>query len=178
MIYLQLFISFFKIGITTFGGGYAMLPIIEREIIENRKWSNKEDILDYYAVSQCTPGVIAVNVATFIGYNLSGTLGAIVATLSVITPSIIIISLIAAFLKNFATYPLVISAVKGLSAGVCAIVISSVISLGKKSVKNIFGVTLFVIGFVIAYFTNVSIIYAVVFAATVGIVYEKVRKLK
>ncbi|MDO4500432.1 MAG: chromate transporter [Erysipelotrichaceae bacterium] len=175
MKYLELFISFFKIGITTFGGGYAMLPIIEREIIEKRKWSTKEEILDYYAVSQCTPGVIAVNVATFIGYNIAGVLGGIVATLSVVCPSVIIISIIAAFLKNFASIPMVISAVKGLSAGVCAIVISAVYAMGKKVVKDYISVILLLFGFIFAYFTDLSIVIAVVIAAVAGIVLSKVK---
>ena len=98
----DLFWTFCKIGALTFGGGYAMLPLIQREIVENKKWSTEKEILDYYAVGQCTPGVIAVNTATFIGYKLRGIIGGIVATLGVIFPSIVIILIIATFLQNFA----------------------------------------------------------------------------
>ena len=103
----DLFWTFCKIGALTFGGGYAMLPLIQREIVENKKWSTEKEILDYYAVGQCTPGVIAVNTATFIGYKLKGIIGGIVATLGVIFPSIVIILIIATFLQNFADLAIV-----------------------------------------------------------------------
>ena len=109
----DLFWTFCKIGALTFGGGYAMLPLIQREIVENKKWSTEKEILDYYAVGQCTPGVIAVNTATFIGYKLRGIIGGIVATLGVIFPSIVIILIIATFLQNFADLAIVQSAFAG-----------------------------------------------------------------
>ncbi len=170
MICLELFIKFFKIGITTFGGGYAMLPILEREIIDKKNWATKEEILDYYAVSQCTPGIIAVNVATFVGYNKAGILGGIFATLGVVCPSILIITLIAAFIQNFASYAIVKSAIRGLSAAVCAVVIASVIKMGKSAVKDLFGIILMLCGFVLAYFTKISVIIPVLFATILGII--------
>jgi len=90
----ELFVSFFKIGLFTFGGGYAMLPMLQREIVDHHKWVTEEDVLDYYAIGQCTPGVIAVNTATFVGTKLRGWIGGLVATAAVVTPSVIIISVI------------------------------------------------------------------------------------
>ena len=103
--YIDLFLVFAKIGVMTFGGGYAMLPMLERELIDNRGWTTNEELMDYFAVAQCTPGVIAVNTATFIGYKLYGNLGGIVATLGVVFPSLVIITPIAGVLTNFADIP-------------------------------------------------------------------------
>ena len=125
----DLFWTFCKIGALTFGGGYAMLPLIQREIVENKKWSTEKEILDYYAVGQCTPGVIAVNTATFIGYKLRGIIGGIVATLGVIFPSIVIILIIATFLQNFADLAIVQSAFAGIRVAVVALIITTVVKL-------------------------------------------------
>ena len=116
----KLYTAFFKIGILTFGGGYAMLPMIEREVVTKNKWATMEEVMDYFAISQCTPGVIAVNSATFIGYKNKGVLGGIVATLGVITPSIIIISIIASVLQTFYDNKYVKSAFQGIGVAVCA----------------------------------------------------------
>ena len=123
----DLFWTFCKIGALTFGGGYAMLPIIQREIVENKKWSTEKEILDYYAVGQCTPGVIAVNTATFIGYKLRGITGGIIATIGVVFPSLIIILTIASFLQNFADMAIVQSAFAGIRVAVGALKITTVI---------------------------------------------------
>lgn len=131
----DLFWTFCKIGALTFGGGYAMLPLIQREIVENKKWSTEKEILDYYAVGQCTPGVIAVNTATFIGYKLRGIIGGIVATLGVIFPSIVIILIIATFLQNFADLAIVQSAFAGIRVAVVALIITTVVKLIKSSIK-------------------------------------------
>ena len=125
----DLFWTFCKIGALTFGGGYAMLPLIQREIVENKKWSTEKEILDYYAVGQCTPGVIAVNTATFIGFKLKGIVGGIVATLGVIFPSLIIILIIASFLQSFADLSIVQSAFAGIRVAVVALIITTVIKL-------------------------------------------------
>ena len=103
----QLFITFARIGGLTFGGGYAMLPMLQREVVKNHQWATEEELMDYYAVGQCTPGVIAVNTATFVGNKLFSTLGGIVATLGVIFPSLVIITIIAAFISNFASLEIV-----------------------------------------------------------------------
>ena len=126
---VDLFFTFCRIGGLTFGGGYAMLPMIQQEVVEKRKWATDEEVMDYYAVGQCTPGIIAVNTATFIGYRLRGVVGGIVATAGVIFPSVIIISIIAAFLKNFADLAIVQHAFVGIRVAVAVLVTSAIIKL-------------------------------------------------
>ena len=133
---IDLFFTFCRIGGLTFGGGYAMLPIIQKEIVEEKKWATEEEVLDYYAVGQCTPGIIAVNTATFIGYKVHGIIGAIVATLGVVFPSLIIITIIAALLKNFANYSIVQHAFSGIRVVVIALIVSAILKLAKTSIKT------------------------------------------
>lgn len=120
--YIELFSTFAKIGTFTFGGGYAMLPLIQKEVVEKKKWASEEEIMDYYAVGQCTPGIIAVNTATFIGYYQKGILGGIVATLGIVFPSIVIILFIAGFLQNFSDLAVVQHALAGIRVAVCVLV--------------------------------------------------------
>lgn len=134
--YLELFFAFAKIGVCTFGGGYAMLPILQRELVENKGWATDQELADYYAVGQCTPGVIAVNTATFVGYNRLGWLGGVVATLGVVFPCLVIIMAIAAFLSNFMHIQWVIHAFNGVRAGVVALILSSVLKLLKTSLVD------------------------------------------
>ena len=171
----DLFWTFCKIGALTFGGGYAMLPIIQREIVENKKWSTEKEILDYYAVGQCTPGVIAVNTATFIGYKLRGIIGGIVATLGVIFPSIVIILIIAAFLQNFADLAIVQSAFAGIRVAVVALIITTVVKLIKSSIKDYLGVIIAIIAFVISAFIGLSPVYVVIAAALTGFISKGLR---
>lgn len=166
---LDLFWTFAKIGSITFGGGYAMLPIIQREIVEKKKWATETEVMDYYAVGQCTPGIIAVNTATFIGYRLKGIAGGIFATLGVIFPSLVIIMLIAAFLKNFAEFSVVQHAFGGIRVAVVALIISSVIKLWKSSVKNYVGIIIAVMAFILGAVLQLSPIYVVIGAAIVGL---------
>ena len=133
-ILLDLFLTFARIGVCTFGGGYAMLPMLQRELVENKKWATEGELADYYAVGQCTPGIIAVNTATFVGRSQAGILGGIFATLGIVFPSIVIIVVIAAFLQNFMDLPWVVHAFNGVRAGVVALILSSVIKLFKTSV--------------------------------------------
>lgn len=155
-----------------------MIPIIEREVATNRKWASEEELLDYYAVSQSTPGVIMVNVSTFIGYKERGILGAIISTFGVISPSLIIITLIASLIDNFASIKFVQSALKGIASGISAIMITSLFKLGKSSLKDMLGVVLCIIGFVISYFTNISIIFVTVFGIAIGIIRYKLLEVK
>lgn len=141
-ILADLFCTYFRVGIVTFGGGYAMIPILEREIVKKKNWVTEEELLDYYAISQCTPGVIAVNAATFVGYKKAGVLGAILATLGVITPSILIITIIANMMSVFSDNKYVESAFRGISIAVCALIFTTVVGLIKKNIKNIFSVFL------------------------------------
>ena len=135
-IYADLFLTFAKIGVCTFGGGYAMLPILQRELVEKRGWATEEELSDYFAIGQCTPGIIAVNTATFVGHSRKGAAGGVVATLGLVFPCLVIIMLIAAFLQNFAEQPVVVHAFNGVRACVCALILSSVLKLRKSTVVD------------------------------------------
>ena len=148
--YLDLFLTFARVGVCTFGGGYAMLPILQREIVEKKKWATEEELADYYAIGQCTPGVIAVNTATFVGRTQGGVAGGILATLGVVFPSVVIILLIAAFLQNFAEVPAVIHAFNGVRACVCALILSSVLKLGKKALTDLPSKLVFIVVLLLA----------------------------
>ncbi|WP_148321553.1 chromate transporter [Paraclostridium bifermentans] len=170
----DLFWTFCKIGALTFGGGYAMLPLIQREVVENKKWSTEKEILDYYAVGQCTPGVIAVNTATFIGFKLRGIVGGIIATLGVIFPSLIIILIIASFLQNFADMAIVQSAFAGIRVAVVALIITTVIKLLKSSIKDYLGVIIAIIAFIISAFIGLSPVYVVIAAGLTGFISKSI----
>lgn len=167
--FLKLFISFAKIGGFTFGGGYAMLPMMQKELVEKNAWVTDDELLNYYAVGQCTPGIIAVNTATFVGYKRKGVLGSIFSTAGIVTPSIIIIMLIASFLKNFSQYPIVQNAFSGIRIAVCATIIVSIVNLWKKSVKNWIDLLFCLIAFVLSAFTPLSPIWIVLFAGGTGV---------
>ena len=167
---LSLFLSFAKVGVMTFGGGYAMIPILEREIVENRKWASSEELMDYYAVGQCTPGVIAVNTATFIGYKVAGPTGGVAATLGVVFPSVVIICLIAGILTNFADIPAVKSAFTAIRVCVCVLIFNAVVKLWKGAVKDKAGLVLFLIVFVLSLFFDISPVVFVLFCALAGVV--------
>lgn len=164
----ELFWVFAKIGISTFGGGYAMLPILERELVEKRKWVTTEEITDYYAIGQCTPGVISVNTATFIGYKQKGILGGIVATLGIIFPSIVIISLIAGFIESYKNLQFVQNAFNGIKVCVGALIISAVFKLWKSSVKDKITLLIFIITFILSLIFNLSPVILLIFAGLVG----------
>ena len=135
-ILADLYLTFAKVGAMTFGGGYAMLPILQREIVDNKKWATSDQLADYYAVGQCTPGVIAVNTATFVGSSQAGIPGGIVATFGVVSIPALIILVVAAFLKNIMTMEAVAHAFNGVRAGVTALILVSVIKLFKGAVKD------------------------------------------
>ena len=167
----DLFCTFFRVGLFTFGGGYAMLPMLQREIVEKKKWSSEEEILDYFAVGQCTPGIIAVNTATFVGYKERGIAGGIAATLGVIAPSVIIITVIAAVLSNFAELPVVQNAFAGIRVCVCVLILNSVVKLFKSSVKDKWTLGIFAAVFVLSVlWRGASPVLFVLGAAVLGIV--------
>lgn len=147
---LKMFLTFAKIGVMTFGGGYAMLPILQREIVEKNGWATESELTDYFAIGQCTPGIIAVNTATFIGHKKKGIIGGIVTTLGVVFPSVVIISVIAAFLTNFADIPAVKNALAGVNACVVALIASSIIKLGKTTLKNSPSLAIFAVVLILA----------------------------
>ena len=166
----DLFLTFFKIGICTFGGGYAMLPILQREVVEGKKWATEEELMDYFAIGQCTPGIIAVNTATFIGQKLLGLWGGIFATLGVIAPSLVIISLLAGVIEAFSHLVFVQNAFGGIRICVCVLILNAVTKLFKKAVIDKATLALFVLVALGSYFTPLSPVVFVVFAAVAGII--------
>lgn len=167
---LELFLSFAKIGGFTFGGGIAMLPMLQKEIVEKKKWATQEELMDYYAIGQCTPGIIAINTATFVGYKQKGTIGGITATLGMAFPSIVIITIIAALVANFQELPIVQWAFGGIRAAVVALILSSVIKLMKKSVIDLPTALIFLAVAVLSTVTSVSPVVFVLIAGGIGIV--------
>lgn len=142
---LILFLTFLKVGAFTFGGGYAMIPIIQKEVVEKRKWANDNDILDILAISESTPGPISVNAATYIGFKVAGFWGSFFATLGLILPSFIIIYIISLFYETFMQLTIVQAAFKGLKVGVIILLVNAVIKLNKAIKRNAFSITIFVI---------------------------------
>ena len=165
----NLFVSFAKVGVLTFGGGYAMIPILEREIVDKQGWASSEELMDYYAVGQCTPGVIAVNTATFIGRKVAGVPGGIVATAGGVFPSMVIITVIAGILSNFADIPAVQSAFAGIRVCVCVLIFNAVLKLWKAAVPDKATLVLAVLVFVLSFFLKLSPVVFVVFCAAAGI---------
>ena len=174
----ELFITFARLGALTFGGGYAMLPIIQREIVEKKKWATEEEVLDYYAIGQCTPGVIAVNTATFIGQKKKGVAGGIAATLGVVFPSVIIITVIAAFISNFADNPIVKNAFAGIRVCVTVLIINAIIKLWKKSVVDKLTFVIFLAVTALSYAFDVSPIIFVIISAIIGIIAKNLEVRK
>ena len=166
---IELFLAFARIGGLTFGGGYAMLPMLQREAVEKKGWVTEEELMDYYAVGQCIPGVIAVNTAVFIGTKAKGLAGAIAASLGVISPSIVIIVAIAAFIQSFSELPIVQNAFAGIRIGVCVLILSAVLKLFKKAIIDKFTFGLFAVVFALSIFTDISPILFVILAAIAGI---------
>lgn len=168
---LDLFCTFFRIGLFTFGGGYAMLPLLQREIVEKKKWATEEEILDYFAVGQCTPGIIAVNTATFVGFKEKKLSGAIFATLGIVSPSLVIITVIAALLSNFAHIAAVQNAFAGIRVAVCVLILNSIVKLWKKSVVDKLTLGVFIAVFLgSVLLSHVSPVVFIVAAAVLGIV--------
>ena len=176
-IYLDLFLTFAKVGVCTFGGGYAMLPILQREVVDKKHWATEEELADYYAIGQCTPGIIAVNTATFVGYKYRSWLGGVVATVGVVFPSLIIITIIAACLNNFADIPVVQHALTGVNACVVALIASSVVKLSKTTIKDALTLVIFLVVLALAFFVGLSPVLLIVCAGLVGYVSRQIRKL-
>ncbi|MCL2068938.1 MAG: chromate transporter [Oscillospiraceae bacterium] len=172
---LKIFVSFCKVGALTFGGGYAMLPVIQREITDNRGWAEKEELVDYFAIGQCLPGIIAVNTAVLIGRKRAGPAGGAAAALGVVFPSIVIIIAIAAFISNYTHIPHVQSAFFYIRIAVAALILDVVIKLWKAGVKDVFGVCVFVIALFLSLIWRVSPVILVLFAVAAGNLASRVR---
>lgn len=168
-LYGELFWAFFKIGAVTFGGGLAMLPVLDRDLVQAKKWLTEEQLVDYFAIGQSTPGIIAVNVATFVGYNKKGVPGAVVATTGIVFPSLVIIMALAAFLEGFADIPQVQSALRGINVVVAALLIKAVIGLGKKTLAVPAAFFMGAASFILIAVFNVPGVAVVVLSALYGI---------
>ncbi len=175
-MFFQIYWSFFKIGALTFGGGYTMLPMIDREIVQNRGWAEKQDIIDIYAVAQSLPGAIALNSATQIGYRKKGVLGGIVAMLGTITPSVIIITLIASVLALAWGNPILTSAFAGIGVAVCAMILNTVIQFLKSSIVDVICGAIFVATLVCSLLFKLSPFIYIVIAIVLGIVIGSFKK--
>ena len=175
-IYLKMFLSFAKVGVMTFGGGYAMLPILQREIVDKNGWATEEELMDYFAIGQCTPGVIAVNTATFIGQKLRGIPGGIASTLGVVFPSVVIISLLAGVIEAFSHLTWVQHAFGGIRICVCVLILNAVVKLCKKAVVDKVTLALFLAVLAGAYFLDISPVVFVLLAGITGIVVKNLEK--
>ncbi len=169
MILWKLFLAFARVGVLTFGGGYAMIPILEREIVDRHGWTSSEELMDYYAVGQCTPGVIAVNTATFVGRKVAGVWGGIVATAGVVSPSVVIITVIASILSSFADIPAVQSAFAGIRVCVCVLIFNAVVKLWKAAVPDKGALLLALLVFIPSLFLDLSPVVYVLVCAALGI---------
>ena len=171
----ELFLTFAKVGVTTFGGGPAMLPILQREIVEGKGWATEEELTDYYAIGQCTPGVIAVNTATFIGQKLGGIPGGIVATLGIVFPSLVIITLLATLIQTFSDIVWVQQAFAGIRVCVCVLIFNAVLKLAKKSVVDLPTTLIFLAVLTLSIFTDLPPAVFVLGAGTLGIILKKLE---
>ena len=173
--YLDLFLTFAKVGGLTFGGGYAMLPILQRDVVEKKGWVTMEDVTDYYALGQCTPGIIAVNTSVFIGHHLRKIPGGIVATLGVVFPSLVIITILAGLISNFAHLAWVQNAFAGIQVCVCVLILNATVKLAKKAVVDRRTAVIFVLVLAGSLALNLSPVWFVVGAAAAGIVLKNLE---
>ena len=179
-ILIDLFWTFARIGVVTFGGGYAMLPILTRELVEKRGWTTDEEMTDYFAIGQCTPGVIAVNVATFVGNKQKGFLGGLFATLGMVFFPLIIITVIAMFLTNFADNEYVKDALAGISVCVCVLVVNAIIKLWKNSIADKIAFLIFAVAFLLSILSDyvlpfsISPVILVLLGGVAGVVIKQI----
>ena len=176
--YVQLFTAFFKIGLFTFGGGMSMLPMLQRELVESKKWLTEEEILNYFAIGQCTPGIIAVNVATFCGYKRAGLSGAIMSTIGIVCPSWIVITLIAGSISRFSDIIWIQRAMKGVYVAVAALLARAVFTFGKKIITDFVTAGIAVGAFLAMSVWNVSGILIVLVAGIIGFCAQIIRNGK
>ena len=171
MKYLKLFLEFFKIGLFTFGGGLSMLPFIEKAVVEKNKWMTDEEMIDMLAISESTPGPIAINCATFVGYKVGKIRGGIMATLGVVLPSFIIICIISLFYEKFLEVEVIRWAFLGIKAGVAALILNAGIKVFKKSDHNLFSIAIMLLALEIALFTSIHTVFVIIFGLVVGVVF-------
>ncbi len=173
-LYLDMFLTFAKVGVMTFGGGYAMLPILQHEVVDNKHWATEEELMDYFAIGQCTPGIIAINTATFIGKKQKGTLAGILASLGVVFPSLIIITLLAGVIEAFSHLEIVQNAFGGIRVCVCILILNAVMKLLKNAVIDLPTFLIFLAVTLAGLFTDISPVIFVLLAAVVGIIVKSI----
>lgn len=175
---LKLYYVFAKIGTFTIGGGLAMMPMMERELIEKKGWITEDDLLDYYAIGQSTPGIVAVNVSTFVGYRQQGIIGGVFATLGMVTPSLVIIMILAGLINSISDYPYVQKALSGINVAVAALLTHVIVKFATKTIKNIWNAISMIAAFVLVYFFKVQSFWIIICAIIIGIIIslKKVKK--
>lgn len=177
-ILIDLFLTFAKVGVMTFGGGYAMLPILQREVVDRKHWATEEELMDYFAIGQCTPGVIAVNTATFVGQKCRGISGGILATLGVIFPSLVIITCLAGIIEQFSHLAVVRHAFAGIRICVCILILNAVVKLLRKAVIDRATGVIFLLVMAAAFFTSISPLVFVLGAGLCGIILKNLEVSK
>jgi chromate transporter len=166
--YLDLFWTFIRIGASTFGGGYAMVPVLDRELIRGKGWISMEEVMDYYTIAQITPGIVAVNVSTFVGYKRKGYSGGLIATIGFILPGISLMAFISVFISRFAEYPAVQHVFAGIRVAVGALILNTVLKLVKGFFKNYKSVALFFIAFSLSALLHSSPVYIILGSGFLG----------
>ncbi|GHV76323.1 chromate transporter [Spirochaetia bacterium] len=167
--YLDLLVTFIKLGALTFGGGYAMIPVVERELIKKKAWTDMDEVMNYYTIAQVTPGVIAVNLSTFIGYKRKGPLGGAIATIGFMLPGLVFITIIAICLRSFADLPVVQHAFTGIRLAVGALILDTVIKMVKGVFKNWKALVIYIIAFALSFFRSVSPVLLVIVSGAAGL---------
>ena len=176
--FIELYLAFVKIGAFTFGGGLAMMPIMQRELIEKRGWLSEEELIDYFAIGQSTPGIIAVNVATFVGYKRLGVLGGIIGTIGVVTPSWVIIMVLAGAISSVDKYPLAQKALRGINVAVAALLTSVIVKFSKKTIKNVWNALFMLLSFALIYFFKVQSVWIIISSLIIGSLLTLYRQKK
>lgn len=169
-LYKELYFSFMRIGGLTFGGGLSMLPMLKYELVETKKWISEDELIDCYAIGQCTPGIIAVNTATYVGYKKAGVIGGIISTLGMITPSVIIITLVAAFLEQFMDNIYLHRILMGVRGAVCAMMLNTLITMGKKSLISVSAWIICAVALAIILFIDIPSIFIVLIGGITGVI--------
>lgn len=172
-MHLKLFVSFFKIGLFTYGGGYAMMPLLDKEVVQKRQWMSLNEVMDFYAIGQVIPGIIAINTALFVGYKKKKHLGALVSVLGFILPSIIIITVLYNTLLKLDQYPWVQHAFSGIRIAVSALIFNTVYSMLKKGVIDKITALFFALTVILVFYFKINPIYPIVVAGALGILVSK-----
>lgn len=175
---LELFLTFANIGAFTFGGGYAMIPLLQKEVVENKKWISENEMLDITAISQSTPGPLAINCATFVGYKIEGVIGSVVATLGVVLPSFFVIIVVSVLFNMFRDNVIVNNIFSGIQAGVIVLILEAALKLSKQIKNNWFNLTLLIVSFLITAFTGINVIYVLIACALLGVLVHGLNIVK